>query len=162
MNTIIFELIELSIWSGIAAVGFSILFNVPRKSIITIFILGFGAGLIKFLMLHFNVNIVFSSFLGAFFVGLISIPLAHKIHLPPVVFTIPTIIPMIPGFYAYETVLYVMKYTLVEKDISKKYELINGIFSNGFNMVFILIAITLGITIPMLLLRKSTVKRVNN
>ena len=160
MNTIIFELIELSIWSGIAAVGFSILFNVPRKSIITIFILGFGAGLIKFLMLHFNVNIVFSSFLGAFFVGLISIPLAHKIHLPPVVFTIPTIIPMIPGFYAYETVLYVMK--LVEKDISKKYELINGIFSNGFNMVFILIAITLGITIPMLLLRKSTVKRVNN
>ena len=162
MNTIIFELIELSTWSGIAAVGFSILFNVPRKSIITIFILGFGAGLIKFLMLHFNVNIVFSSFLGAFFVGLISIPLAHKIHLPPVVFTIPTIIPMIPGFYAYETVLYVMKYTLVEKDISKKYELINGIFSNGFNMVFILIAITLGITIPMLLLRKSTVKRVNN
>ena len=162
MNTIIFELIELSIWSGIAAVGFSILFNVPRKSIITIFILGFGAGLIKFLMLHFNVNIVFSSFLGAFFVGLISIPLAHKIHLAPVVFTIPTIIPMIPGFYAYETVLYVMKYTLVEKDISKKYELINGIFSNGFNMVFILIAITLGITIPMLLLRKSTVKRVNN
>lgn len=162
MNTIIFELIELSIWSGIAAIGFSILFNVPRKSIITIFILGFGAGLIKFLMLHFNVNIVFSSFLGAFFVGLISIPLAHKIHLPPVVFTIPTIIPMIPGFYAYETVLYVMKYTLVEKDISKKYELINGIFSNGFNMVFILIAITLGITIPMLLLRKSTVKRVNN
>jgi uncharacterized membrane protein YjjB (DUF3815 family) len=162
MNTIIFELIELSIWSGIAAVGFGVLFNVPKKSILTIFILGFGAGLIKFTMLHFSINVVFSSFLAAFFVGLISMPMAHKIHQPPVVFSIPTIIPMIPGFYAYETVLYIMKYTLLEKDPMKKIELINGIFSNGFNMVFILIAITLGITFPLLLLRKTTVKRVDN
>ncbi len=162
MNAIIFELIELSIWSGIAAVGFGVLFNVPKKSILTIFILGFGAGLIKFTVLHFGINVVFSSFLAAFFVGLISMPMAHKIHQPPVVFSIPTIIPMIPGFYAYETVLYIMKYTLLEKDPMKKVELINGIFSNGFNMVFILIAITLGITFPMLLLRKTTVKRVDN
>ncbi len=162
MNSIIYNLIELSIWSGIAAVGFGVLFNVPKKSILTIFVLGFASGLIKFTMLHFNINIVFSSFLGAFFIGFISMPMAHKIHQPPVVFSIPAIIPMIPGFYAYETVLYIMKYTLLEKDPTKKIELINGIFSNGFNMVFILIAITLGITVPMLLLRKSTVKRVNN
>ena len=64
MIEIILKLLELSFWSGIAAVGFGLLFNVPKSSVFTIFILGFGAGFIKFLLIHFNVHVVLGSFLG--------------------------------------------------------------------------------------------------
>ena len=90
MIDIIISLLEVSLWSGIAAVGFGILFNVPRKAIVTVFFLGFGAGLIKFILLHFHLHVVLASFIAALFVGVLSMPLAHKIHQPPVVFSYPS------------------------------------------------------------------------
>ena len=159
MITSILSLLEVAIWSGIAAVGFGILFNIPRKAIFTVFILGLSAGLIKFLLLKFNINIVLASFIAASFVGVLSMPLAHRIHQPPVVFSIPAVIPMIPGYFAYETILSIINFTFMEIDSVKRIEIMEAIFSNGFTMMFILISLTVGVSFPMLLLRKSTVKK---
>lgn len=153
-------LIEVAFWSGIAAVGFGILFNVPKKAIITIFTLGAGAGFIKFALIDFHLHVILASFVAALFVGVVSMPMAHKIHKPPVVFSIPPIIPMIPGYFAYETVLSIMKFIFIETDSLKKIDLINVMFSNGFTMFFILISITVGVSFPMLLLRKDSVKKI--
>ena len=159
MITSILSLLEVAIWSGIAAVGFGILFNIPRKAIFTVFILGLSAGLIKFLLLKLNINIVLASFIAASFVGVLSMPLAHRIHQPPVVFSIPAVIPMIPGYFAYETILSIINFTFMEIDSVKRIEIMEAIFSNGFTMMFILISLTVGVSFPMLLLRKSTVKK---
>ena len=157
--TDLLKIIELSLWTGIAGIGFGILFNIPRKAILTVFILGFGVGLIKSVLLKLGVNIIIASFVAALFVGIFSTPLAHKIHQPPVVFSIPAVIPMIPGIFAYKIVLATMNFTFMETDLTKRIELIDTIFSNGFTMLFILISITLGISLPLLLMRRSTVKK---
>ena len=156
------KIIELALWTGIAGVGFGILFNIPRKAILTVFILGFGVGLIKTVLLNLGLNIVLASFIAALFVGVFSMPLAHKIHQPPVVFSIPAVIPMIPGYYAYKTVLAMMNFTFMEVATEKRLALLDAIFSNGFTMLFILISLTLGISLPLLLMRKSTVKKISN
>lgn len=153
------KIVELAVWTGIAGVGFGILFNIPRKAILTVFILGFGVGLIKSVLLKLGVNIVLASFVAALFVGVFSTPLAHKIHQPPVVFSIPAVIPMIPGYFAYKTVLAMMNYTFMDVASEKRMELIDSIFTNGFTMLFVLISLTLGISLPLLLMRKSTVKK---
>ena len=160
MSEMIFNLLEVAIWSGIAATGFGILFNIPRGTIISVFLLGFAGGLIKFSLIGFSTNIVLATFIAVLFVGIISMPIAHKIHHPPVVFCIPPVIPMIPGYFAYETVLSVMNFIFIEKDTINRVALIDSIFSNGFTMVFILISITAGISFPMLVLRKSSVKKI--
>lgn len=162
MWTTLLNISEVAIWSGIAAVGFGILFNIPKSSIITVFVLGFLAGFIKFALLNFNIHIVLATFIAVFFIGIICLPTAHKIHHPPVIFCIPPVIPMIPGYFAYETVLSVMNFIFMEQDTEKRTELINAIFTNGFTMFFILISITIGISLPMLLLRKNTVKDLRN
>lgn len=161
MLDVILKLLEVSFWSGVAALGFGILFNIPRKAIVTVFALGFFAGFIKFTLIHFHVHVVLGSFLAAFFVGVISIPMAHKIHQPPVVFSIPPVIPMIPGYFAYETVLSIMNFIFMEGDASKRIDLIDAIFTNGFTMVFVLISLTVGVALPMLLLKKNTVKNLD-
>ncbi len=162
MVEIILKLLEVSVWSGIAALGFGILFNIPKGTIITVFVLGFSAGLIKFTLLKFGLNIVLATFIAVLFVAIISMPTAHKIHHPPVVFCIPPVIPMIPGYFAYETVLSVMNFIFIEKDAARRVILIDSIFSNGFTMFFILISIAAGISLPMLVLRKSTVKKIED
>ncbi|WP_298503993.1 threonine/serine exporter family protein [uncultured Maribacter sp.] len=154
------NLLEVAIWSGIAAVGFAILFNIPRKAIITVFLLALGAGFIKFVLLDFHINIILASLTAASFVGLVSMPLAHRIHLPPVVYSIPAVIPMIPGYFAYETVLSIMSFIFLEVDVPKRTALMQDIFSNGFTMLFILISLTIGVSLPLLLLRKNTVKKI--
>ncbi|MCL5128253.1 MULTISPECIES: threonine/serine exporter family protein [unclassified Algibacter] len=162
MIDLILHLLEVSFWSGIAAVGFGVLFNVPKNTIFTIFLLGFSSGFIKFLLLHFNFHIALVSLFAACYVGLISIPIAHKIHNPPVVFSVPGVIPMIPGYYAYETILSIMNFVFIESNSDKRLALIDSIFSNGFTMVYILIALTLGVSLPLLFLNKKTVKRIKN
>lgn len=161
MLTTLIHLLEVSFWSGIAAIGFGILFNIPKKTIFTVFILGFVAGFIKFALTNVDIHIVLATFIAVLFVGLISMPIAHKIHHPPVVFCIPPTIPMIPGYFAYETVLSVMNFLFIETDPNKKVILIDAIFTNGFTMFFILISITVGISLPMLLLKKETVKHID-
>lgn len=161
MLTTLVHLLEVSFWSGIAALGFGILFNIPKKTIFTVFILGFVAGFIKFALINFHIHIVLATFIAVLFVGLISMPIAHKIHHPPVVFCIPPTIPMIPGYFAYETVLSVMNFLFIETDPNKKIILIDAMFTNGFTMFFILVSITVGISLPMLLLKKDTVKHID-
>lgn len=160
MLTTILELLEVAVWAGIAAMGFGILFNIPNSAFFTVFVLGFFAGLIKFTLIHFNIHIVLATFIAVFFVGIICMPVAHKIHHPPVVFCIPPTIPMIPGYFAYETILSVMNFIFMETNKTKRLELIDAIFTNGFTMFFILISIAAGISLPMLLLRKNSVKKV--
>ncbi|WP_166964284.1 threonine/serine exporter family protein [Yeosuana marina] len=162
MLEVILKLLEVSFWSGIAALGFGLLFNIPKNSILTVFLLGAGAGFIKFLLMHFDIHVVLASFIAASFVGFISVPLAHKIHQPPVVFSIPPVIPMIPGYFAYETVLSIMNFTFMVDDSQKRLQLIDAIFTNGFTMVFVLISLTVGVALPMLLMKKSTVKHLDN
>jgi hypothetical protein len=53
-----------------------------------------------------------------------------------------------------------MNFIFIEKDAVKRIELMDSIFSNGFTMFFILISITAGISLPMLILRKNTVKKI--
>lgn len=159
MESTILNLLELAVWSGVAAIGFGVLFNIPRKTILIVFLLGFVAGFVKFLLLDFNVNIILATLVSASLVGVLSSPLAHKIHHPPVVFSIPPIIPMLPGYYAYETVLSVVSFTFMQQGNPERIKLIDAIFYNGFTMIFVLIAITVGVSLPLLLSRKDTVKK---
>ncbi|TNJ42895.1 threonine/serine exporter family protein [Tamlana fucoidanivorans] len=158
MIDLLLRLLEVSFWSGIAALGFGIIFNVPKKTIFTIFLLGSSAGLIKFFLLYFDCHVALSSLVAATFVGFISIPIAHKIHHPPVVFSIPAVIPMIPGYFAYETILSIMNFVFIETDEGKRLMLIDAIFANGFQMIYILLSLTIGVSLPMLILNKSSVK----
>lgn len=160
MIKLILNIFEVSAWSGIAAIGFGILFNIPKKAILTVFLLGFCAGFIKFILLYYQIHIVLASFIAATFVGIISMPMSHKIHQPPVVFSIPAVIPMIPGYYAYETVLAIINFTFMETELAKKSELMAAIFTNGFTMFFILISLTIGVSFPMLMMRKHLVKNI--
>lgn len=158
MIIIIIEIITKSIWAGIAAIGFAILFNVPRRTIFTIWTLGFLGGLIKFSAMQFDIGIVLPSFLGATAIGIASIQTAHIKNSPPLIFSIPAVIPMVPGFFAYKMMLGLIALTNIENTDTYLQTLIQTV-NNGAKAMFILISLGTGVAIPMLLTRKESIKK---
>ena len=137
--------------------GFAILFNVPQRTLIQIFILAALGGLAKVFLIKTGVNVIIASFLGASIIGILSIPAAHNKHAPPLVFSIPALIPMVPGVFGYRTMLGIMKLTgVITND---NYSLIvNETINNGIKTILITLSLAAGASIPLLATRKSSVK----
>lgn len=155
---ILLEILSKSAWAGIAAIGFAILFNVPRRVIFPIWALGAIGGLVKFTAMHFEYGIVFASFLGATVVGIISIKMAHLRKSPPLVFSIPSVIPMVPGFFAYNMMLGLIALTSIENTDAYLQTLIETV-NNGAKAMFILLSLGIGVALPMLIMRKESIKK---
>lgn len=152
------ELFEKGIWAGLAAVGFAILFNVPLRTLFPVWILGALGGLAKYYCLSIELNIILASLVGASLIGVLSVPLAHKVHSPPMIFSIPAIIPMIPGAFAYRMMLGLISLSVSNPGTDLNMVLVDT-FQNGIKTVLILLSLAVGVAVPMLITRKDSVKR---
>jgi uncharacterized membrane protein YjjB (DUF3815 family) len=145
-------------WCGFGALGFGILFNVPPRTLFAVWIGGALAGLLKFSLMHFSGGVVFSSFIGAAAVGMLSIPIAHYRHVPPMIFAIPSVIPLIPGIFAYRTMLGLIKLT---GNVGADYNMIlTETVNNGVKTLFVILSLSMGVAIPMHVMRKESVKNI--
>ena len=146
---------EKWIWLGCAGIGFGILFNVPQRTLIVIFVMAALGGALKLLVMHAGGGIILASFLGAVLVGFLSIYAAHLRHSPPFVLAIPAVIPMVPGALAYRAMLGVIHLT---GDLSNELflQVMNETIDNGIKAFFVLLSLSLGVSAPMLLTRSES------
>jgi uncharacterized membrane protein YjjB (DUF3815 family) len=107
---------------------------------------------------NYEIGVVFASFLGAVVVGVVAIQMAHLRNSPPLVFSIPSVIPMVPGVFAYKFMLGAIALTSIENSDAYLRTLIDTV-NNGAKMMFVLIALGTGVAIPMLLTRKESIKK---
>jgi len=84
--------------------------------------------------------------------------MAHLRDSPPLVFSIPSVIPMVPGVFAYKFMLGMIALTSIEKTDIYLQTLIETV-NNGAKMMFVLVALGTGVAIPMLLTRKESIKK---
>lgn len=153
--------LEKGIWLGFAAIGFALLFNVPKRALAAIFVIAALGGLTKFFMMEYNVGIVLATLCGASLIGFLSVLAAHQRNCPPITFAIPSVIPMIPGMFTYKAMIAIIE--LTEKKDPETYASIffEGV-NNGTKAIFIVIALAIGVAVPLLITRKNTVKRLHN
>lgn len=151
------DILFKAFWCGCAAFGFAILFNTPARALIAIYLCGFLAGFLKFIVLDPAVGggIILASAVGAAAVGFASIPVSHWRHVPPIVISIPAVIPLIPGSFAYRTILGLINF-IYETEV----EVLTRTVHNGVMTLFIILVLSLGVTLPMLLFRIESVKKV--
>jgi len=155
-----YNLLEAMIFDGffaaIASVGFAVISNPPRKAILVSALLAaVGHGLRYFLLHSTSLDIASASFIAAFSIGMLSILFAKMIHCPAEVFSFPSLLPMIPGMFAYKTVLFLVKFIQC-KDDSDSVEIIVSIFRNGLTATFILFALVVGVAVPMFIFHKQS------
>lgn len=153
-------LAERIFWSMWISIGFALLFNTPRRALwITGLLGGLGWG-IKFVLLGTIMpdQIVITCFLGACTVGLLAVYFAHRVHTPPIVFTIPAVINMIPGKFGYEFMMNIIKIVTVQTPQEETLNLLFRTIKLGLQTGFITMCLAFGVIAPMLLFNTYSVK----
>jgi uncharacterized membrane protein YjjB (DUF3815 family) len=151
------DILLKAFWCGCAALGFAVLFNSPKRALLAIVFSGFVAGLVKFLILHpiSGGGIIIASLVAASIVGFISIPLSHRVHVPPIILSIPAVIPLVPGSFAYRTMLGMIRFINHTES-----EVLTSTVHYGIMTFFVIMALAIGVTLPTLILRIDSTKNV--
>ncbi|WP_371378458.1 threonine/serine exporter family protein [Thalassotalea aquiviva] len=137
-------LLDDAFFSAIAAIGFALVFNVPAR---LLFLCAAGGAIghsFRTLLMYFDGSIVWSSFFAAALVGVIGVYWSRKYLVPRPVFTVASVIPMIPGTYAFKAMISLLSM----QQVGYTEVLMANLFENGVTMVFILLALSFGLALP--------------
>lgn len=150
------QLLADGIFAAVASIGFAVISNPPRKAIfISALLAAIGHALRYYLLNHTPLDIAMSSLVAAFTIGMFSMLCAKLIHCPAVIFSFPSLLPMIPGMYAYKTVLALMQF-IRGGDIVRQNELMVEFFRNGLTTLFIMFALVIGVALPIFIFHKQS------
>ncbi|MEX6689097.1 threonine/serine exporter family protein [Danxiaibacter flavus] len=157
-DSVILRVLQDGLLAFFVGVGFALLFNAPKKAVIMAGLLGAGGHMLRFVLREeFEIGIIAATLAGSLFIGFCSIGAAHVVHTPPVVFSMPACITMIPGLYAYRTMIGVVK--IADTDTSVRTPgLLTETFHNFVLTGSLLFALAIGISVGSLLFRKKSVK----
>lgn len=134
--------------AAIAAIGFSMIFNVRPRLLWVVAVGGIISVCIRnFINLELGLGPIFGSFMGSFVISLIAVKAVHWFNVPNHVLTIPSVIPMIPGVLMYRSLLAFINLHGVVGEVTIA-------FYNGINSALIILCISLGVAIPNIFARR--------
>lgn len=113
--------------SFVAAAGFCVLFNAPRKSLIQCGLVGMIGWILFYMLGREGIDVVPATVLAAMLVAVLSHICARVFKTPIIIFIVSGIIPLVPGGIAYDAMRHFVEndyYTAVQ--LSAKVMLLSG------------------------------------
>lgn len=132
-------------WAAIPAIGFAMIFAVPPKMLPYCAVGGALAHALRTLLMESGMPIEWATFIASCTVGFSFIFVSKRLLAPRPIFTVASIIPMIPGKYAYNTIIAILN---MNNGVSDK--LLQSGIENGLKTLFILFALCFGLAVPSL------------
>ncbi|MFA7083249.1 MAG: threonine/serine exporter family protein [Arcobacteraceae bacterium] len=146
MSEFIITHILAAFFSAIPAVGFAMVFNVPKHTLKFCAMGGAIAYTSRMILLDLHMPIELATFLASLLIGTIAVHWSRKYIVPRPIYTVASIIPLIPGTYAFSTMI-----SLVDMNShGVTPELIAIFIGNGLKSLSILGAISFGLALPSL------------
>lgn len=148
------------LWSVLVSIGFACLFSTPKRALWVAGFLGaVGFGTKSILLATIMpAQPIFTSLFGAAMIGFLGMYFAHRVHTPPVVFTVPAVINMVPGQLGYRFMMDVIEIMSHGNNVSVEAYMIKEVLNNGLQCFFITLALALGIAFPVIIFNTNTVK----
>lgn len=159
---IILGLLQDAFFAGLAAIGFSAISKPPRRAYLWCALIAAIGHSARFLLMnYFGLHIVTSTSLASLIIGILSVLLSPWLRVPSETFIYPSLLPMIPGIYAYKTFggLVMCLFHGGEKAFEHYFFLFA---SNGLTCFFILLGMTIGATLPMFLMKRISFTATRN
>ncbi len=145
-----------AVFSAIAAIGFAVISNPPKRAVFFAALLSAVGHSFRYYLLNVvELDIASSTFFAATLIGLLSLVCAKIVRCPSEVFTFPSLLPMIPGMFAYRMFLALAKFIRTDtKEFPQM--LIEEAFQNGLTAVFVMLALVVGVSLPLMLLHSQS------
>ncbi len=153
---ILLAIIEDAVFAAIAAIGFAAISNPPKVAFkYCALIAAVGHALRYCLVSLGGLHLVWGSFVSAFVIGCLAIWFAPKVKCPPETFAYPSLLPMIPGIYAYKALqAFLMMFGQTsEADFTHYAYLLEF---NAVTCAFVVFAMVLGQMIPIFLFKRKS------
>lgn len=143
---LVIEYILNALFSAIPALGFAMVFNVPKNTLVFCAIGGAIAYSSRSFLMDINFSIELATFFASMIVGLVALYWSKKYIVPRPVYTIASIIPLLPGTYAFSAII-----SLIDMNAhGVTTELINLFVQDSLKTIIILGGIGLGLALPSL------------
>ena len=147
--------ISYSIAAAISAMGFSMIFNIPKR---LLWVVAIG-GIIAVCSRNFvnlgesNNNIgldqgpIMASLVGSLLISILCVKFVHVFHTPHHCLAIPSVIPMVPGVLMYRALFALIEMQGVVGELTEA-------FSNAVKASLIILCIAIGVAIPNIYARR--------
>ncbi len=149
---LIASVLQDAFWSGVAALGFAMLFNVPVRTLrgcVAVGALGHG---LRTLLVSLGMGIEAATLAAATVVGLLGEVFARRWATPATTFTISGAIPLVPGVFAFRAMLGLLR--VATGDAATGMAVLVDAATNAIKTALILGAIAVGIAAPSLLVQR--------
>ena len=145
------------LFAAVAGVGFAIISNPPRKALLVCALLAcVGHGIRYFLMHNSNLMLdqVTASTVAGFTIGLLAVPFAMRIHCPAECFAFPSLLPMVPGMFAYKAVRDLINIVRLPDEYTMEY--VSRFFHNSSLTVLVMFGMVVGCIIPIFIFHRQS------
>lgn len=149
----LFTIVQDAFWSSLAALGFAMLFNVPSRALFWCALAGALGHATRTLLIESGAEIAPATLVGASVVGFYAMGLARYFKMPSVVFSVSGVIPMVPGVFAFRTMISMLRISTAKSDTALEEALFSA-FQNGIITGLVLAALAAGIAAPTLLFER--------
>lgn len=145
------------LFAAVAAIGFAIISNPPRKALIICALLAcIGHGVRYFLMHSTGLMLdqVTASTIAGFAIGLLAVPFAMRIHCPAECFAFPSLLPMVPGMFAYKAIRDLINIVRLPDEYTMEY--VSRFFSNASLTILVMFGMVAGCIIPIFIFHRQS------
>ena len=153
---ILLSILQDAFFAAVAAIGFASISNPPRAAFKYCALIAAVGHATRFCLMQLaGVAIIPASLVAALFIGVLAVWLSHYAKCPPETFAFPSLLPMIPGMYAYRTfqAMFLCMTTDVESEFTHYAYLLEF---NGLTTVFVVFVMVVGQMLPMLAMKRMS------
>ena len=145
------------LFAAVAAIGFAIISNPPRKALAICALLACVGHGVRYFLMHntaMPLDLVAASTVAGFCIGLLAVPFAMRIHCPAECFAFPSLLPMVPGMFAYKAIRDLINIVRMPGEYTAEY--VARFFHNGSLTVLVMFGMVVGCIIPIFIFHRQS------
>ena len=147
---------EKGFFAAIAALGFAAVGNPSKAAFRDVPIVACFGNAVRFTLMHYaGLNIAIATFFAAVLAGFIAVGFAYHARYPIEVFAFPALLPMIPGQFAYRSILGMIRFMESTQEVAQE-QYVPMIISNLITALLTMFALGVGVAIPLFMCYKAS------
>lgn len=151
----IIQIFQDALFSSIAAIGFAAISQPPRRAYLYCALIAAVGHSVRFMLMcpEIDVHIIPATFIASFVIGVLAVLLSPLSKIPAETYLFPSLLPMIPGVYAYKTFAGIARCLFSAGQESFMHSLYLFCY-NGMTCLSILICMVIGAVIPIFIFKQ--------